>query len=80
MVDSRIDEFKWIFYDVIDENLKVYYRSEKRDPGNEVIIEYDGKDNAGNDLLPGFYRLRAVVADNQGNLKTVISDRFTVKE
>ena len=80
LVDSRIDEFKWIFYDVIDENLKVYYRSEKRDPGNEVIIEYDGKDNAGNDLLPGFYRLRAVVADNQGNLKTVISDRFTVKE
>lgn len=80
LVDSRIDEFKWIFYDVIDENLKVYYRSEKRDPGDEVIIEYDGKDNAGNDLLPGFYRLRAVVADNQGNLKTVISDRFTVKE
>lgn len=80
LVDSRIDEFKWIFYDVIDENLKVYYRSERQDPGDKVLIEYDGKDNAGTDLLPGFYRLRAVVADNQGNLKTVISDRFTVKE
>ena len=80
LIDSRIDEFKWIFYDVIDENLKVHYRSERQNPGDKALIEYDGKDSAGNDLLPGFYRLRAVAADNQGNLKTVISDRFTVKE
>lgn len=78
LINTSPRPLKWMTTDVIDENLKTVYHTSEKEALKTGIIFFDGKDNDGKDLPPGRYRLRSVVSDDQGNIKTVISDPFLV--
>lgn len=80
LINTSPRPLKWMFTDVIDENLKTFYRAQETEALKTGIIYFDGKDRDGNDLLPGRYRLRSIISDDQGNIKTVISEQFLVIE
>ena len=80
LINTSPRPLKWMFVDVIDEYLRTYYHAKEEEALKTGMIFFNGKDNSGKDLAPGHYRLRAVISDDQGNIKTVISDPFLVVE
>lgn len=80
LVSIHKRSLKWMTVDIIDENLLVYTRWDEKEALKTGIITYNGRDSQ-NKMLPfGKYRMRVTSSDDQGNIKTVISDQFIIKE